>query len=382
MRILQLWTLYDAYLDAFYGAHQDLGAASHAQQLQAVLDDSFGWPPAVARRLSERGHDVQVVIGNCQPLQRAWARENGVGFDDRSWNTRIAAEQIRRFRPDVLWVGSSFQYFGSFLREVREHCGRVVAWTAAPLPSTLDLRSIDCMVTSHANFQSTFRQRGVRAERMLPCFEPRVREELGEIERDIEIGFVGSLTWAHVDRIRMLRSVAATGDLRLWTAGMSPFARSALRPAFWRAWWLARPLLAGRLPEVYGRDMYRVLARTRSTVNAHIGVAGGLAGNMRMFEATGMGSLLFTEDMPNLPELFEPGVEVVPYRDAKDLCMRIRSYAERPDEAAAIAERGQRRTLRDYGTPARAREVEALFADLLGVSALTSAAGPAAVARS
>ncbi len=378
MRILQLWTLYDTYLDAFYGAHPGLEAASHAQQLQALLDDGFGWPPAVARRLSERGHDVRVVIGNCQPLQRAWARETGVEFPDGGWVTRVAAEQIRRFRPDILWIGSSFQYFGPFLREVREHCGRVVAWTAAPLPWTLDLGSIDCMVTSHANFQSTFRERGVRAERMLPCFEPRIREEIGEFERDIEIGFVGGLSWAHLDRIRVLRKVAASGDLRLWTSATSPFVRGALRPAFWRAWWLARPLLARRQPEVYGRDMYRVLARTLFTVNVHAGVAGGLAGNMRMFEATGMGSLLFTEDMPNLPELFEPGVEVVSYRDAKDLCTKIRGCAEMPAEAAAIAARGQRRTLRDYGTPARAREVEALFADLLGVPAGARVAGAAA----
>ena len=95
-----------------------------------------------------------------------------------------------------------------------------------------------------------------------------------------------------------------------------------------------------------------------------------------------MGSLLFTEDMPNMLELFEPGVEVVSYRDASDLCMKNRIHAERPDEAVAIAARGQRRTLRDYGTPARAREVEALFVDLLGVSAVTRAAGPDAVARS
>ena len=179
----------------------------------------------------------------------------------------------------------------------------------------------------------------------------------------------------------MLRSVAASGDLDALDCGDVAICARRTAPRLGARGGWPRPLLARRQPEVYGRDMYRVLARTRFTVNAHIGVAGGLAGNMRMFEATGMGSLLFLEDMPNLPELFEPGVEVVPYRDASDLCKRIRSHAGRPDEAAAIAARGQRRTLRDYGTPARAREVDALFADLLGVPAVARAAGPAAVAR-
>jgi spore maturation protein CgeB len=40
---------------------------------------------------------------------------------------------------------------------------------------------------------------------------------------------------------------------------------------------------------------------------------------MRLYEATGAGALLLTDDGTNLPELFEPGREVVVYSDAEDL---------------------------------------------------------------
>jgi spore maturation protein CgeB len=372
MRILQLWTLYDGYLDAFYKERPGLASATYAQQREAVLDDGFGWPPAVGRRLAERGHDVEIVIGNCEPMQRAWAREANAAFAERDWLTSVPAEQLRRFRPDVLWIGSEFQYFGRFLRSVRQHCGSVVAWTAAPLPVALDLGSIDCMVTSHVGFQETFRRRGVRCERMLPCFEPRMLESVGDLGRDVPVSFVGGLTWAHIDRVHALCRVAEVEDLEIWSTSPPLLTRSALRPAFWRAWLAARPLRAGRHPAVFGEDMYRVLGRSVMTINVHAGVAGGLAGNMRMFEATGMGALLLTEDMPNLSGLFEPGVEVVAYRDPDDLCAKIRYYSERPAEARATAASGQRRTLRDYNTSVRAGEIEALFADLRGAASRTT----------
>jgi hypothetical protein len=368
MRVFQLWTLYDGYLEAFYKARPGLASATYAEQREALLDDGFGWPPAVGRRLVERGHDVEIAIGNCEHLQRAWAREADAGFAETDWLTSVAAQQVRRFQPDVLWIGSEFQYFGRFLRSVRQHCGSVVAWTAAPLPVTLDLGSIDCMVTSHAGFQDTFRRRGIRCERMLPCFEPRVLDSVGDLSRDVPVSFVGGLTWAHIDRVRTLCRVAEVQDLQIWSASTPLMTRSALRPAFWRAWFAARPLQAGRHPAVFGEEMYRVLARSVMTINVHAGVAGGLAGNMRMFEATGMGALLLTEDMPNLPQLFQPGVEVVTYRDPDDLCAKIRYYSERPAEARATAASGQRRTLHDYNTSVRAREIEALFADLCGAA--------------
>jgi hypothetical protein len=372
MRILQLWTFYDGYLEAFYRAHPGLAEADYASQLNALVDDGFGWPPAVARRLAALGHDVEIVIGNCVHLQRAWARERDVAFG-ADWRLTLPAEQIRRFRPDVFWTGSNFEYFGDFMRGIRAHCGRIVAWTAAPLPPRLDLSPVDCMLTSHENFAQEFRGRGLRCERLLPCFEPHQAERVGTPSRDIAIGFVGSLSWAHLDRIRTLREVAMAGDLQVWTSRPRVMSRSALRPAFWRAWWTARPVFGRARGEVYGRAMYSVLARTRCTVNAHIGVAGGLAGNMRMFEATGMGSLLFTEAMPNLGELFEPDQEVVQYRDAADLRERLKHFLARPAEATAIAKHGQLKTLRDYSTPVRAREIEALFGDLLN--------GPVAVPR-
>jgi len=52
--------------------------------------------------------------------------------------------------------------------------------------------------------------------------------------------------------------------------------------------------------------MYNVLKNSKITLNNHIGIAGCFAGNMRLFEATGVGTLLITDWKTNLKEMFKP----------------------------------------------------------------------------
>jgi spore maturation protein CgeB len=94
--------------------------------------------------------------------------------------------------------------------------------------------------------------------------------------------------------------------------------------------------------------MYEILARSRMTLNTHGRIAGHDANNLRLFEATGMGSLLVTDAKRNMSDLFEVGSEVVTYRDAEECAKVVRYYLDHPDEAASISAAGQRRTMRDH----------------------------------
>lgn len=361
MRLLLLWTYYDAYLEHFYRRFPALGRASYEQQLKAILDDCFGWPPAVARRLAEQGHETRVVIANAEPLQRAWARENGCEFHPSRWRHEIARLQVQRFSPSVLWLGSSPEYLGDFLDGPTRLAPRTFAWIAAPLPAGFRLRHLDGILTSHDTLRQRFAEAGVDAQVVLPCFEPRILDALGEVERDVALSFTGSLSWAHATRVEFMSRLAAQSPLQLWVARPRLLSRGWLEPGYLRLWLRGRKLAARSRPPVFGMEMYRVLARSQATVNVHIGIAGGLAGNMRMFEATGCGAALFTEDMPNLSDLFEPETEVVPYRSAEDLVGRVRELLGQPERLRAIARAGQARTLRDHSTAVRARQIAGIF---------------------
>src|SRR5207237_10119566 len=79
------------------------------------------------------------------------------------------------------------------------------------------------------------------------------------------------------------------------------------------------PLVRRYHGEAWGLHMLRVLAGARIAVNRHIDVAEDNANNMRLYEATGVGSLLLTDAKQNLGELFDVGREVVTYRNADEL---------------------------------------------------------------
>jgi spore maturation protein CgeB len=78
---------------------------------------------------------------------------------------------------------------------------------------------------------------------------------------------------------------------------------------------------------------------------------------MRLFEATGVGTLLITDSKANLEEVFEPGKEVVAYRTPQECVRLARYYLEHEDERKAIARAGQERTLREHTYHHRVREL-------------------------
>ena len=103
--------------------------------------------------------------------------------------------------------------------------------------------------------------------------------------------------------------------------------------------------------------MYRVLSEARIVINRHGSIAGPYAVNMRMFEATGMGALLLTDNGEHLGDLFEPGVEAVSYDSARRLIDQLTHYLRNEDERSEIATAGQARTLRDHTYRQRMREL-------------------------
>ena len=93
--------------------------------------------------------------------------------------------------------------------------------------------------------------------------------------------------------------------------------------------------------------MYQVLRDSFLTLNHH-GNVGVYANNLRLFEATGVGTLLITDRKENLHEMFGPGKEVVSYGMPEECAEMVQYYLEHDEERQAIAGAGQQRTLRDH----------------------------------
>jgi spore maturation protein CgeB len=107
----------------------------------------------------------------------------------------------------------------------------------------------------------------------------------------------------------------------------------------------------------FGLDMYRLLKSSKIVLNNHGEIAGGYAGNMRMFEATGVGSCLLTDNKDNLGDLFDVGCEIMVYDSPEDCAEKIQWLLEHEEERERIALAGQQKTLNFHTVQNRCRQI-------------------------
>jgi len=115
-----------------------------------------------------------------------------------------------------------------------------------------------------------------------------------------------------------------------------------------------------KLP-VSGLDYYRILQSSRVSFNRHTDFTGDSVGNMRMFEATGVGTCLLTDSGDNINDLFEPGVEVVTYSTVEEAIDKSKYLLDNEEVRKEIAQRGYARTLKDHTIENRCQLIDEII---------------------
>mgnify|MGYP005848667653 CR=1 FL=1 len=356
MKILIVDAYYPRYLEYALG-RMDITGLGYRELLDRVLNLRFGTADFYSRNLRELGHEADDIIFNCEVLQRRWAEEHGGLFAASlkkrltdwlgGWRFRrrrvcadaplveIAMRQVEAARPDVLYLQSLDLFPPEALRSLRGIVRLIVGQIASPLPEKRFLREFDLILTSFPHFVGRFRAMGIASEYFRIGFDPIVLKDLQGIERHRSCTFVGGISPAHRSRIAFLERLARSVDIEFFGYGAETLGSSSA-------------ILGRYRGEAWAMDMYRVLVESRITVNAHIDVAEHYANNMRLYEATGCGALLVTDEKDNLAELFRPNVEVVTYRSVEEAIEKIRYFSSHPEEARCIAHAGQVRTLTEH----------------------------------
>jgi hypothetical protein len=368
MKFLILNTDYPEFLRQLYAQHPGLERQPYEHQLRVRNESLFGVADFYSSTLRKLGYEVWDIHANNEFMQKAWARENGfrlrgdwqwkfrmrkgivpwVSRVKRDWFYDILKAQIGHYNPDILLNQAMDGISSSFLKEMKPRVRLLMGQHAAPLPEGEDFSCYDLVVSSLPNLVKHFRRMGVPAEPHGLAFEPRVLQRLGDEEPKTPVTFVGSITLHHDGRVRLLEYLCRCLDIKIYGNGVDYLPKESL----------IRQRYQG---EAWGVNMYQVLFNSKITVNHHIGMAKSYANNLRLFEATGVGTLLITDWKKNLHEMFEPGKEVVSYRTPQECAEMIQYYLKHDKEREAIARAGQQRTLRDHTYYKRMQE----FADIV-----------------
>jgi spore maturation protein CgeB len=384
VRILVLNADYLRFQAWLYGRQPELKGASYAAQMAARNASLFGLADFYSRNFATLGHPAAEIHVNNPWLQAAWASEHGmavgqpqataerptlpgwlesavtpfkpllrplarkVGLSPRldAQAEDILLAQIEEFRPDLVLNQDVFHIDSRLVRRIKGIGSPILVGQVGIEPSRGEHWSVyDLMISQLPTTVKFFRALGVRAEVNHLAFEPDILDALPAAPAaDVDVSFVGSISIDHRQRIALLEAVAERYDLKLW--GNRPQALPA-----------SSPLHRCFQGEVWGADMYQVLRRSRITLNSHIDLAGREAGNMRLFEATGVGAFLLTDFKDNLNTLFAPDREVAVWRSIDECLERIGHYLRDNEGRAAIARAGQARTMAQHTYRHRAAEI-------------------------
>ena len=101
---------------------------------------------------------------------------------------------------------------------------------------------------------------------------------------------------------------------------------------------------------VFGIDMFKIWKKSKLTLNSYDDSDYEVGSNPRMYETTGVGSCLVSENTSLIKRFFEPDYEIITY-DSVDECIEKVNYVLGNEQARKeIALKGQARTMKEYTT--------------------------------
>ena len=393
MRFLILNTNYPDFSRWLYTEHPGLEQKTYDEQMRAVLESLFGTADFYSSNLRKLGYEADDIVANNMFLQGAWATEHGIttqktrplqkqcqvilqqgsrladrtplkhmkpllrhlfspvdGRQNSFYN--ILAAQINHYKPDVLLNLDLSSISTSFLKEMKPHVRLLLGQIASPLPQGEDLSCYDLIISSLPNLVEHLGGMGIPSRFQRLAFEPKVLSKLGPRRGEISISFIGQVSPDHQARINLLNYLCERFEVKIWGMGFDQFPTDS-------------PIRRCYVGTAWGVPMYEILNSSKITLNQHIDIAGPYANNMRLYEATGVGTMLITDSKDNLHDMFEPGKEVVAYRNTEECAQMIQYYLDHDKECESIARAGQERTLRDHTYYQRMQELAEIVNHLL-----------------
>ncbi|MHB8893777.1 MAG: glycosyltransferase family protein [Candidatus Geothermincolia bacterium] len=408
MRILFLNSIYEAYWRQFYLERVYLDGESYQQQFDEISADFFSFYGSYPYYLRRYGYECVEFYFSVTPQQRVWSQEQGLAFDEKTFRYQNPLEMVRRFKPEIVFIISS-EHGLEWMQEARRACPSIrlfARWCSTRVPME-SLSGYDLILTSARSFEREMRSSGLNVRRLPFAFDPRVLESLGETgARTIPLSFVGGLNFAagfHLERMRIIHRLQDEGIMDAFVSVRLPSKKyetylSVMRKALAQVRrtglsdrtvfslpMIGRHLEAGGRVDVamlkeiasrsrgprYGLEMYRVLAASYATFNAHIDAVGDCVGNIRMFEATGLGCCMLTDWKSDLGDFFEVDREVVAYRSVAEATEKARWLAANQRVSGEIGKAAQKRILRDHTYAHRAELMHGYFCEQLEIKGVS-----------
>ncbi len=394
LKIFIISSLYKGYIINCYKKNSFLKNSSFDDHLNFIKKDSSEMVPTYTKTLASLGVNTFCIFDNDIILLKKWCNENKVAFT----NTKEAiSKQIQWQNPDVLWIDDVNYLDKDWIDNIRSKVPSikvVFANHCAPYTDRIveGLKGLDFVITCTPGLKLDFENRGIKTYLVYHAFDALILNQLSTAISSPRIRFVflGSLftgSGYHKQRIELIEDILMR-DINLTIYGnVESTCKIRSKQVFYYTYKLfntfglgnilsklsifrkyenygkspikkySKQLKKSLLKPVFGIEMYNILKGSDIVLNTHGEVAGNYAGNVRLFETTGVGSCLLTDEKANMKDLFVPNKEVVTYTSIEDCINKAKWLLENESERKRIAEAGQNRTLTTHNVESRCMQI-------------------------
>jgi spore maturation protein CgeB len=315
--------------------------------------------PLFSKHQSER-HSERVTPAKV--LSALMHRVPAEANPDYRLRNRHLLEKVHDFKPDVLWmVGDNRVIYPATLATIKRETGCKIVYSTGISPIVFSgsierraARLYDLVLVNDYYHGIQWLELGVKRMECLPIsacdpdfHHPYVLTDTQRQDYTCDIAFVGTLVPDHLysRRVQALEALRDF-DMGIWSVHDVP---ATLKKNF-RGYAL-------------GEDMLEVFSAAKMTINIH-GDFMHYGGNMRLFEAAGVGIFQIADDLPGLHQWFTEGETIVTFRDLSDLRQKVAYYLSHHDEREAILQRAQSHVYQNHNYDQRMMRVETLIASL------------------
>ena len=380
MKIAFLTSIYPAHADKIYRENPSLKNKSSAEQMEFIR-----WNAALSTTvnrmtfLKDKGLRICNFNIGLTNINLKWAEENNFVYSSKNTVEEIGIEKIKRFNPDIIFCLSPLIYISNnFIKELKSKLKKrlkFIAWYGANCGDEDIFSKFDLTLSNSKHLVNSLKKKSINSDFLQHCFDLDILKKIVPAStKQNSISFFGNLNIDKDfrDRTKMIVDIKSKIDcFDIYAETQKPNkylefkyesikirhkASKYLKKIFpeidlknWQdetllpgsPWILEKKFTKSILKPLYGKEMLERLALYQMTFNKHNNHTGDVACNMRMFEATGMGNLLLTDNKSDIAEYFSPDDEVVVYNSTHEAIDKIKQLLDNPNLARSIAKRGQ-----------------------------------------
>ncbi len=387
MKIAILSSIYPQHAQDIYRENPLLHQRTSDEQMEYIRWHALSSYTRWNELLTKLKFKVIEFVHNLPTVEKKWAKENQIDTTETEDVLNIGLEKVKRFEPDILYCTSPVCYIkSSFLKElisILPKRPKIIAWYGADCGKEEIFQFFDLTLSNSKHLVNSLRNRKIPADFLQHSFEPAVLDKIKIPEKRINrVGFFGNLdvsTYDFKKRTELLRkifeieknidvhgtvyvpkrferykysAIKARHDFSRIVEKLYPLKRikiwSQIENLPPNPWPLGKKFTQQVKPALFGQKMLQALSNYQVAFNYHNKHTGNYACNMRLFEATGVGCCLLTDNKSDINSIFEPDSEIVTFSNPEDAISKVKFLIKEPKLAKKIALAGQKRTLTEY----------------------------------